>query len=219
MPVVVKFMRQLAHDLRNHLNAAELQAAYLAEIVDDSEARDEIKRLRSMISQVGASLQRVTTAMSAPKLTEMSYVAADLIGDLQQKLATEFPNESKRVQWEINVGAASLEIDPQILLPALLELFANAFRNQSGEENITAEARVENGRFFLAIHEPKQAFEQSTEDWGRQPLGTIRQGHYGLGLHRSRGIIEAHRGSFKALFDKAASQLITTIELPVEVAT
>ena len=32
MPDIVKFIRQLGHDLRNHLNAAELQAAYLAEI-------------------------------------------------------------------------------------------------------------------------------------------------------------------------------------------
>ena len=32
MPDVVKFLRQLGHDLRNHLNAAELQSAYVAEL-------------------------------------------------------------------------------------------------------------------------------------------------------------------------------------------
>ena len=36
MPDVVKFVRQLAHDLRNHLNAAELQSAYLDEIAEDA---------------------------------------------------------------------------------------------------------------------------------------------------------------------------------------
>src|SRR3979409_629368 len=53
MPEVVKFIRQLAHDLRNHLNAAELQSAYLMEIAENNEVREEIKRLRGMIGQVG----------------------------------------------------------------------------------------------------------------------------------------------------------------------
>ena len=65
MPDVVKFVRQLSHDLRNHLNAAELQSAYIAEIAEDPELKEEIKRLRAMISEVGASLQRVTSALGA----------------------------------------------------------------------------------------------------------------------------------------------------------
>ena len=51
MPVLVKFVRQLGHDLRNQLNAAELQSAYLAEIVPDGELTDEIKRLRQLLDE------------------------------------------------------------------------------------------------------------------------------------------------------------------------
>jgi hypothetical protein len=40
MPELVKFIRQLAHDLRNHLNAAELQSAYLMEIAENNEVRE-----------------------------------------------------------------------------------------------------------------------------------------------------------------------------------
>jgi len=69
MPEVVKFVRQLAHDLRNHLNAAELQSAYLLEIAENDELRDEIKRLRAMVAQVGANLQELTAALSQPRLT------------------------------------------------------------------------------------------------------------------------------------------------------
>src|SRR3954452_14207028 len=88
MPVVMKFIRQLAHDLRNHLNAAELQSAYLSEIAENAELRDEIKRLRGMVAQVGLNLQQVTAALSQPPLTEMPYVVGEFIEDLQQKLAT-----------------------------------------------------------------------------------------------------------------------------------
>ncbi|HXM33438.1 MAG TPA: ATP-binding protein [Chthoniobacterales bacterium] len=213
MPDLVKFVRQLGHDLRNHLNAAELQAAYLAEIVKDPEPADEIKRLRAMISQVGASLQSVTVALGQPRLTLMEYGAADFIADLRQKLATEYSNET--IEWDIQAGDASIEIDPQALQPALIELFANAFQHARGEGPIRVEARIEDGQFVFVIREPKQTFELPTEKWGREPLGTVTQGHYGLGLHRSRAILEAHHGQLSARYDKAKSSLITTITLPL----
>lgn len=213
MPDLVKFVRQLGHDLRNHLNAAELQAAYLAEIVKDPEASDEIKRLRAMISQVGASLQSVTVALGQPRLMPMEYGAADFVADLRQKLATEYPNEA--IEWDIQVGDASIEIDPQALQPALLELFANAFRPDRGAGPIVVEARIENGQFVFVIREPKQSFDRSTENWGREPLRAVSQGHYGLGLHRSRSILQAHQGQLSARYDKAKSSLITTVTLPL----
>jgi K+-sensing histidine kinase KdpD len=214
MPDVVKFMRQLGHDLRNHLNAAELQSAYIAEIAEDPELEEEIKRLRAMISELGASLQRVTSALSAAKLTLMPYGAADFVEDLRQRLAADYPDESANIEWSVQVGDATLQIDPQSLQPALMELFANAFRHDRAEDVISVKARIENDRFALTIREPKRSFERSTENWGREPLRTIGQGHYGLGLHRSRAIIEAHRGQLNARYDSPAFSLITTVVLP-----
>jgi K+-sensing histidine kinase KdpD len=215
MPDMVKFVRQLSHDLRNHLNAAELQAAYIAEIESNPELQEEVKRLRAMISEVGASLQRVTSALSAPRLTLMPYDAADLMDDLRQKLAALHPDESARLEWTVQVGKATLQIDPQILLPALLELFANAFRHDRAEGVISVEAQVAEERFVLTLREPKQAFARTTENWGREPLQTVGQGHYGLGLHRSRAIIEAHDGKLNARYDSPASSLITKVVLPL----
>ena len=215
MPVVVKFIRQLAHDLRNHLNAAELQSAYLAEIAENDEMREEIKRLRGMVSQVGLSLQELTAALGQPAPTTMPYAAKELIEDLQQKLATVYPAESADVKWEISATDATLEIDPQLLLPALLELFANAFRHERGNGPIVATAKTEKARFVFTLVEPKASFQRSTENWGAEPLQSLRQGQYGLGLYRTRRIIEAHGGSLSALHDPVASSLVTTIILPV----
>ncbi|MEY2490923.1 MAG: hypothetical protein QOC70_2865, partial [Verrucomicrobiota bacterium] len=169
MPDVVKFVRQLSHDLRNHLNAAELQSAYIAEIAADPELKEEVKRLRAMISEVGASLQRVTSALGAARLTLMPYNAADFVEDLRQKLAAGHPEESGKIEWRVQLGDATLQIDPQSLQPALVELFANAFRHDRAEGVISVEARPENARFMLTIREPKRSFERSTENWGREP--------------------------------------------------
>jgi K+-sensing histidine kinase KdpD len=215
MPDVVKFVRQFSHDLRNHLNAAELQSAYIAEIAEGSELQEEVKRLRAMISEVGASLQRVTSALGAARLTLMPYGAADFVDDLRQKLAADYPEEGPKIDWSAQLGDATLQIDPQSLQPALIELFANAFRHDRTEGVISAEARIADNRFVWTLREPKRDFKRSTEHWGREPLQAIGQGHYGLGLHRSRGIIEAHDGQLNAHYDSPAAILITTVVLPL----
>jgi K+-sensing histidine kinase KdpD len=215
MPDVVKFVRQLAHDLRNDLNAAELQSAYLIEIAEAGELKEEIKRLREMISHVGANLQSLTVALGQPRLTEMPYGAKDFVDDLRQKFETDSPAESAKVKWDVEVGDAELQIDPQLLLPALLELFGNAFRHGPAEATISVTAGIETGRFIFSLREPKTKFERSTEDWGREPLRSISQGHYGLGLHRTRSIIEAHGGELKARYEPDSAFLITTVTLPV----
>jgi K+-sensing histidine kinase KdpD len=219
MPELVKFVRQLAHDLRNHLNAAELQSAYLLEIAENNEVRDEIKHLRGMIAQVGANLQALTAALSQPRLTEMPYAARDLVEDLQQKIASDYPAENEQVKWEVEVGDATLNIDPQLLLPVLSELFANAFRHDRGAGPIAAAARTEKNQLVFTLSEPKPSFDRATENWGREPFGVLGQGHYGLGLYRVRATIEAHRGQFSARHDKNSGSLVTTITLPLAPTT
>ncbi len=51
-PDIVKFVRQLGHDIRNNLNAVELQSAYLAELANELEIKGEVSRLREMISEI-----------------------------------------------------------------------------------------------------------------------------------------------------------------------
>jgi signal transduction histidine kinase len=102
-----------------------------------------------------------------------------------------------------------------LLLPALVELFANAFRHERADGVITATARTENGHFRFTLLEPKRDFQRSTESWGREPLRALGQGHYGLGLHRTRAIVEAHGGEFAARHDKKTSSLVTTLTFPL----
>ena len=39
----MRFVRQLNHDLRNHLNAIELQSTFLAELAQDGELKPEVQ--------------------------------------------------------------------------------------------------------------------------------------------------------------------------------
>jgi K+-sensing histidine kinase KdpD len=108
-----------------------------------------------------------------------------------------------------------LQIDPELLAQAFIELFANAFRHGRGQGNLVAAARIEKERFIFTLQEPKKQFELPTENWGREPMRKISQGHYGLGLNRVHVILEAHRGEMHAQYDSNALMLATTLTLPL----
>ena len=215
MPTVVRFVRQLSHDLRNHLNAAELQSAYLKEIAEDAEIKDEIQRLRGMLSEMGSSLQKLTSALAPPRLNEMHYGASDLLEDLRTKVGMDFAADAAAFDWEISSVAGALNIDPQLLQQAFLELFRNALRHGRGEGTICVSAAAKGAELVLTLAEPKTGCDVATEQWGLEPFKSVKHGHYALGLHRARSIVEAHGGRLSAKCSGDGSSLVTTVALPL----
>src|SRR6516162_4048473 len=215
-PDIVKFVRQLSHDIRNNLNAVELQSAYLAEVTEDGETKSEIQRLRRMVSEVGASLQRLTAELSPVEPTPIPCKATEFIEDLKQKVTKELSDHANKITWDVQLKDATLQVDPQLAQQALLELFTNAFQHERNVKSITAKASIEKDRFVFELREPKAQFESSTEKWGREPLRNVGQGHYGLGLNLTRWIAESHGGNLQAKYDRKRSLLITKVTLPAQ---
>lgn len=215
---VVQFLRQLSHDLRNHLNAAELQAAYVNELVSDSELTAEIRRLREMISTTAKALQNLSARLGHVRPNFMPYRAADLIGDLRNKIEGEFQDKKAEVRWNIQPAEGMMDVDPQLLPQAFVELFDNAFAHEPGHGALEAAAKIDNARFVFTLQEPKRSFELPLDNWGREPFRSVRQGHYGLGLNFARAIVEAHHGELHTQYDSAGSRLVTTVVLPVSQA-
>lgn len=215
---LTKFVGQLSHDLRNHLNAIELQAAFLNELATDPEAKSEIGRLREMTGEMNAHLQRLSASLARLHPSTMRYLAAEFVEDLQAKLGMEKPELAEAMEWKIALGEEALEIDPHLLQEAFLELLSNAAAHGRGEGALVFEARREGETVEIILREPKTKFEGSTEKWGHHPLGRLRSGHYGLGLFRANAIFEAHHGTLRAQFDPATSTLVTTVSLPLLVS-
>ena len=210
----VRFIGQLSHDLRNDLNAIELQSAYIGELETNEELLGEIKRLREMVSGMASTLQQLSRAVGDVKPTLISYRATDFMEDLRRKIGNDFPRQNTEITWEIQPGNAMLNVDPQLLQEVFTELFANAFRHDRGKGRVLAKAEIDNDRFRFTLHEPKDRFEFATQNWGREPLRKISLRHYGLGLNRVRAIVEAHGGEIYAEYNSNASALTTTLVLP-----
>jgi K+-sensing histidine kinase KdpD len=208
----VNFVRQLSHDLRNQLNAAELQSALIGELTDDAELKSEVRRLRELVSQLGVTLQSLSASVAEPRLTALPYAATDFIADLQKKIAHEFPEKGLAVKWEVLSAGATLNIDPELTEWAAAELFRNAFRHDLAGDEMQAQASAEGDWFTFSIREAKTE-EIDPAQW-TQPLQKVSHGHYGLGLRRARRIIAAQGGELTAKFDPASRTLTSTITLP-----
>ena len=212
----VKFLRQLSHDLRNQLNAAELQGALIGEITTDPELKSEVARLRELVSKIGTTLQRLSTAVSEPRPTRLSYPVRDFVSDLQKKVAQDYPKESQHLTWDPTTNDAVLDIDPSLIEWAAVQLFDNAFRHSRTPGQIRVSTEMNGNRFSLLVHEPKETEMEDPSHWSI-PLRSIGNGHYNLGLPRARAILEAHGGDLTAEFDPGSSTLTSRITLPCSV--
>jgi signal transduction histidine kinase len=211
----VRFVRQLSHDLRNHLNAAELQSAYLGELATDDELKSEIKRLREMMSELSGVLQKLSANVAPPRPSVISYGAGEFVEDIRRKLANLFPKEQSAVEWDVQLPESKLEIDPQLMQEALVELFSNAFRHQLSERSIKVSAGIDGNSFVFTLREQKEHVDSPVEKWGREPLRAVTQGHYGLGLSRVRAIVEVHGGQFDVQYEPKSAILASMIQLPI----
>ena len=211
----VRFVRQLSHDLRNDLNAIELQSAYFAELTQDQELTNEIKRLREVVSGMNSTLQLLSRAVGeiAPNL--ITYPAGEFMTDMRTQIERNFPKEDHEVTWDVQLQDQMLNVDPQLFQEVFVELFANAFQHDRGNGALVARATISDGTFVFSLQESKAVFSSDTRNWGREPLRHIRQRHYGLGLNRVRAIIDAHGGKLQAQYDPKAATLISTMTLPI----
>lgn len=204
------FVRQLSHDVRNQLNAAELQAALVNELTTDAELKGEVGRLRRLISQMGTTLQQLSSAVGEPRPSLMPYRAGDFLEDLQKKITQKYPEQANAVKWELNGREAQLEIDPILWEGAMLELFDNAFRHGGKDVALTVESAVEGNEFALALREENSAGEDGRAWDG--PLRKVSHGHYGLGRHRVKAIVTAQGGRFET--ERRGGAVFQRIALP-----
>ena len=211
----VRFVRQLSHDLRNDLNAIELQSAYICELAQAQELTSEIKRLREVVSRVNSTLQLLSRAVGEVAPNLVSYPASEFLADMRTQIERNFSKENHEITWDVQLQDGVLNIDPQLFQEVFVELFANAFQHDRGKGAVVARARIGDGRFLFSVSEPKAVFSSDTQNWGREPFRNIRQRHYGLGLNRVRAIIEAHGGKLEAQYDPKTAMLVSTVTLPV----
>ncbi len=212
---VANFIRQVTHDVRNGLNSMDLQAAYLAELVTEEEASEELRRLRGLIQTTARQLQAISGNFWTGNPSLITYSARILIEDLQDRLARSFPEKAGQVQWIVALTDEAVSIDIEMLFNACTRLFENAFQFAEPGAKISAHAFSEDGRFVLELREPRPSVPSDPAQWGLEPFVSTRRGGYGLGLFRARAFLAVQSGELKIVHDSGRALLLTRVSLPL----
>ncbi len=213
-----KFIRQFSHDVRNGLSAIDLEAAFIAEIVKDPEACEEVGRLRNMVSSAARMLREMSQNFQPATVHTIPWQARTVFEELESRVLHEFREEAANVERHFKIGDETLEIDLEQTIQATFRVLLNAFQFRKDEAPVRLSAFHEPtdacGQYVIEIREPKSTLNSQVppEQWGREPLVTTRLGGYGLGLYRARSILEAQGGALEiAHIDKV---LVSRLVLP-----
>lgn len=211
---VTHLVRQLSHDVRNGLNAVDLQATLLSEILEEGEARLEAMRLRDTIGRVTRTLEKITSDFQGFSLDPIACEAGAFLEDARLRLEKTYGERMREVTWGVDVGEAWIKIDLEAILEVMDQVLQNAFEFAEGDGRIEflADATADAVRFRLV--EGKLAEPENLSQWGREPCMNVRSGRYGLGLFRAHRIAEEHGGELCQSFDADRCCLVTTLSIP-----
>ena len=210
-PRIAAFVRQHTHDLRNELNGLDLEAALLADIVTEPEAREGVARMRAEIRKVAAELRVLSTKFADARPSPLRLPAQELFliwQDQVRELAVK-----PEVEWTSALGGEQVNVDPMAVAAAFREILANAQAFGTGAP-LHASARVADDRVVFELREPKPGALDPAQ-WGRTPFVSSQRGRYGLGLCGVLSAINASRGEIAWSFDAPAAELVTTVSFPI----
>lgn len=211
---VAKFVRQLTHDVRNGLSAADLEAAFIEEISTDAEVLSEVRKLREMIADTAKMLRGVSQYFQPASVHPIPWEAKTVMEELAKRVKAEFPEQLQAIRITDDFGSATVEIDLEQTLSVVMAVLRNALQWIKEGSIITVCGTGKEGQSVLEIREPKVNFTSDTppETWGTEPLYSTRPGGYGLGLFLARKIAQAQGSRLETHL--AGDELLTRITLP-----
>lgn len=209
-PRLAGFVRQHTHDIRNHLNSLDLEAALLNELVSTAEAKSSVERLRRQVRDFAQEMRLLAGKFADPPAGRALVPASVLVLIWQDQLAAL--DAKPEVSWSHNVGEAKITADPDAIARTFRELFVNAVHFGTGRP-LRADALAREGRVDFSLLEPKDAPVDPSQ-WGRAPLISTRRGGYGLGLWNVDRSVVASNGTVRRSYDDDRKQLVTTLSFP-----
>ncbi len=208
LPAVAKFVRQHTHDIRNHLNGLDLEAALLTEIVTDGEAAESVTRLRAQIRAIAAELKALAAKFSAPEIQPVPVEARELFL-IWKDQATALGLNS--IIWQSTLGHENVRVDVAAIGVVLQELLINA-RQFTGTTGLAALAGLHGGRIEFELRETKREPVDPTS-WGELPFASTKRAGYGLGLWQATQLVTANGGEISRAFLPNGT-LVTKLAFP-----
>lgn len=187
---------QVGHDLRTHLQTALLsfRALKTGSVDIGGSAGDALGRSLVRLRDL------VGTRLSEARLAATSRVSlAAFVREVATAAHADAAQREIRLRIEPGDPALAVDVDPQLLASALMDLLRNAFKYSRAHGCVTLRTRRENGRAVVEVED--ECGGLATSGAGRPPgdrRGSDRSTTPGRGLSSSRRAVQANGGEIHA---------------------
>jgi signal transduction histidine kinase len=209
---MAEFLRLLAHDVRNDLNAVDLLTAYIRDIAAEPGVRGELDQLRTAIRYGSERMQRLSRAFQTPEPEKFFIPVSVLTGDFQERFRNANREVFARVHWADTAVVESLCVDVDLMMEVFSELLENAAAFSRPDSDLFFGVRKMDGGVVFVVGQPAEEVFTDCESWGKRPFVTSRRGHYGLGLFRVRRLLEAHGAQLRFVPSRTHRALEARVE-------
>lgn len=210
-PVVAQFVRRHTHDLRNELNALDLEATLLSELIPPGEASEALTQLRRQLRSTATQLRELCNRFHEPAPELSQWLARDLFEQCQ-RVTTPLEPAPGTLQWENELDRQSVMADLDPFADAWCELVRNAFLFREPDAALLARATAEGAWVRFELIEEKAAAPDFAH-WGTAPFQTTRRNGYGLGLFHADRQLHAQGAQVERSFQ--SGHLVTSIQMPL----
>ena len=211
-----EFVRGLAHDIANPLNAMAMNAELTKVLLDRGDsagARDVLQRLLADCTRCGRliqSFQRFGGAMQASEREPTSL--AMLLQDSITQMQGELPDTG--LQFHIDSATdAQLNVDA----PAFVRAIAGVLRNaaEAGATTVKMDVAARPNEIAITIADNGSGIEARWLPRVSEPFFTTRRAHgaSGLGLTLAQEIARRHGGTLAIASEQGAGTTVT-LQLP-----
>ena len=198
---VATLAREMAHEIRNPLNAMSINLEMLEEELGGKTAGnpDEVKNfLRSIKGEIRRLKDLTENFLSYARPPQLNMDAKDLNRFLEEICVFVQPEaEARRIQLvrDLDPMLPSVDFDSAQLRQAVLNILSNAQQVVPEGGTIRVRSRMEpKGEVRISIQDTGPGMSQEVRENIFQPFYSHREGGTGLGLPIARRAVEAHGG-------------------------
>ena len=198
---VATLAREMAHEIRNPLNAMSINLEMLEEELDGKTPGnpDEVKNfLKGIKGEIRRLKDLTENFLSYARPPQLNMDAKDLNRFLEEICIFVQPEaEARRIQLvrDLDPMLPSVDFDSAQLRQAVLNILSNAQQFVPEGGTIRVRSRIEpKGEVRISIQDTGPGMNQEVRENLFQPFYSHREGGTGLGLPIARRAVEAHGG-------------------------
>lgn len=204
----------LCHEIGNPLTSLFLQLELLRDDEDSADVQEHLDRIEEAARRIQSVVRDVQSAAERQGAARRPVGLRDLAQRVLQVLDERADGFAPRVR--LRLPERQVQVDPELLVPALADLWEYLLRAGDGHEPLHVDAAPRGGRLALrhralAPRLPADAAGRLfTPLWARQALGVE-----GLSLTSARAAFVRHRGDLRAFLLPEGALLVEAL-LPDE---